>query len=1355
MKQFSKDLGNVSIVPKGKWSREQEYERLALVYNACDNLSYIAKIDVPSGVDIENREYWQPMNATGYADNNFINLTTENENGTITAYETLEEAVATILPINRRAGATLSFYNLNSDRLDRQAEFELWQFNSTDLANWENRDYWNNVYYNWNVFVGWYIGADALKNHVKIPTVGQYAYVGSNLNDAILYQCRTNGTWTNTGTKVRNYISVVVGGNITIGDNGNWFSDGKDTGIPATPAVDEQLDNIGLQLQQHNTEIDKLQRQDVALKSNIDSNFETINNKVDNIKTDTDNKIDSADANLQKQITGNDNDIATLNTKHESLSKTVKGIAATGGASTATNVTYNKTNSGLNAENAQDAIDELQGSKVNKTAISQEFGGSEDNIMSQKVVTNSINNLFPYGNYKKGTDTWYNENLTKEGVSTYKCYKKENVQQKINYSVKNITPANQKLFVVFCIDNIELIGDSEILLYIYNRMVTTINASNINNKIYYGEAILSQNDSILPQVMFYNYSKLNVGDYVGKFTINWCFVIPYPNITNNLSLSSVIHSIKANNAVNAEKAAYAEKANNAVNVSYLSRFLRSVNLKEVNISNKNEGSVIDSENNLITLYKGSERLQIDFPSNVEIGKDYIFTINISGSEFYKNYYFILDVYNYNKKIGSIHKEGFHVIKFTATSTNIMQILFNNLKPVTSDESNLVSKFYCNLISVTPYSENILNALNVIKNNIRSDISPFLSNIISLSYFDYSKYFYSERLNVLADKKYNKFSTLVTDWNNITGRYDISFNKDNTVCTGSIPKDNTGRFSYWGVHLSTDLVKKSVIVYKGSIRGTNISKVELGNVKNTLLAQDVIDNVEIAVKGILTLSLEDLKYNGIYNGIHCTPKDISISACTFTYKADYFFVCEEIEGYNIDDYINLYNQTDKSKYIIKNIPTSLASKDYVDEKVKAVEIKPKHSQLYFDSDINMLINYGQSLSVGGLIDKYAGNFYKTLVFKGGGNEWSSNVNINSEESVNDFYGTDLYVLEDTNKRVGTPVGCNALSWMKLLTDENDIDLNNFEYQFILSTPGLSGAPIEYFIKNTNTYNRLLLSVRKGKELSNKLNKTFSVPVLFWVQGEGNTPGNVDESLHKTKEQDYYNKLKQMFVDLNSDIKSITGQTNDVVFITYQMAPVIGVNFSGNKYNYSGPSWAHLKLALNENNVYLGGAMYQYDYGTDIWHPLNREVVGLQAGIIAKKIINDKKPYPIFYMKSHWIQQNEDKYILSILFDVPVSPMRFDISGDEFHNINGKQINYGFTLKNNEGVDIIAEEPTISRGNTLNIICNENPLNCKLSYAINGHFGGGNLCDSQNFKISVSNKIYTIDNFCPAFIDYVID
>lgn len=399
MKQFSKELGKVSVTPKGDWNINTTSERLDIVYDKRNNQAYIAKQNVPVGVDIDNREYWQPMNVTGYADNNFINLTTVNENGTITAYESLEEAVATIFPINRRVGATLSFYNLNTDRLDRQAEFELWQFNSTDLANWENKNYWNNIYYNWNVFVGWYIDADVLNNHVKIPNVGQYAYVGSNLNDAILYQCRTNGTWTNTEIKVRNYVSVVVSGNITIGENGNWFSDGEDTGIPATPAVDEQLDYIIIQLQQHTTEISNLKK---------------------------------SDANLQGQITSNDTDITNLTAKHNSLSKTVQGIAATGGASTATNVTYNNGTSKLNSENAQDAIDELVSKKFDKESIKQEIGRSTTDVVSQNVIFDNIK--FPVMKFCKGMMEITNE-IGVDGNATDNI--QINVLQEIKYTISS------------------------------------------------------------------------------------------------------------------------------------------------------------------------------------------------------------------------------------------------------------------------------------------------------------------------------------------------------------------------------------------------------------------------------------------------------------------------------------------------------------------------------------------------------------------------------------------------------------------------------------------------------------------------------------------------------------------------------------------------------------------------------------------------------------------------------------------------------------------------------------------------------------------------------------------------------
>ena len=128
--------------------------------------------------------------------------------------------------------------------------------------------------------------------------------------------------------------------------------------------------------------------------------------------------------------------------------------------------------------------------------------------------------------------------------------------------------------------------------------------------------------------------------------------------------------------------------------------------------------------------------------------------------------------------------------------------------------------------------------------------------------------------------------------------------------------------------------------------------------------------------------------------------------------------------------------------------------------------------------------------------------------------------------------------------------------------------------------------------------------------------------------------------------------------------------------------------------------------------------------------------------------------VFSPVKHKIQNKDAKWILSVKFNVPVAPMKFDISGDKYHNLNGKQKNYGFSLKNAANEDIISKEPYISEGNTLIIECTENPKNAKLSYALDGHYGGGNLCDSQNISISNKNMEYVIDNFCPAFRNYNI-
>lgn len=69
--------------------------------------------------------------------------------------------------------------------------------------------------------------------------------------------------------------------------------------------------------------------------------------------------VDSTLVDHQRQISSNDDDISDLQTKTKQIKDTVDGIAVSGGASVGSAVTYDNTHSGLDAQNIQNAIDEL------------------------------------------------------------------------------------------------------------------------------------------------------------------------------------------------------------------------------------------------------------------------------------------------------------------------------------------------------------------------------------------------------------------------------------------------------------------------------------------------------------------------------------------------------------------------------------------------------------------------------------------------------------------------------------------------------------------------------------------------------------------------------------------------------------------------------------------------------------------------------------------------------------------------------------------------------------------------------------------------------------------------------------
>lgn len=103
---------------------------------------------------------------------------------------------------------------------------------------------------------------------------------------------------------------------------------------------------------------------------------ETIQNVDDTLK-DHQSQLDDKQSQIddkQQQITANDEDISLLQTRSTQMEETIKSIAATGGASQATAVTYNNEKSKLTAVNIQSAVDEV----VDKASIKDEEGNVQD-----------------------------------------------------------------------------------------------------------------------------------------------------------------------------------------------------------------------------------------------------------------------------------------------------------------------------------------------------------------------------------------------------------------------------------------------------------------------------------------------------------------------------------------------------------------------------------------------------------------------------------------------------------------------------------------------------------------------------------------------------------------------------------------------------------------------------------------------------------------------------------------------------------------------------------------------------------------------------------------------------------------
>ena len=149
--------------------------------------------------------------------------------------------------------------------------------------------------------------------------------------------------------------------------------------------TNEKVADDTLGIEKFDPELRKTIQAATGLPDDLSQMIQDVDKSVKQLK-EKDTDLQSQINDKQQQITANDGDISLLQTRSTQMEKAIKDISASGGASQASAVTYENTESGLDSVTAQGAIDELASKKFNKENIVQEFGDSEDKVVSQSAL---------------------------------------------------------------------------------------------------------------------------------------------------------------------------------------------------------------------------------------------------------------------------------------------------------------------------------------------------------------------------------------------------------------------------------------------------------------------------------------------------------------------------------------------------------------------------------------------------------------------------------------------------------------------------------------------------------------------------------------------------------------------------------------------------------------------------------------------------------------------------------------------------------------------------------------------------------------------------------------------------------
>lgn len=422
-------------------------------------------------------------------------------------------------------------------------------------------------------------------------------------------------------------------------------------------------------------------------------------------------------------------------------------------------------------------------------------------------------------------------------------------------------------------------------------------------------------------------------------------------------------------------------------------------------------------------------------------------------------------------------------------------------------------------------------------------------------------------------------------------------------------------------------------------------------------------------------------------------------------------------------------------------------------------------------VSLILMYGQSLSTGSdasvisFIQKYSA--LKMLNGYGphslGNLAFQELAPANDTPAENPVYGLGEMFIEAIQKENGISVFANE--WER--------------HYIVLASCGAGQSNITQLTDDA-LYVNVEKAITNTKNLCDEFGFTLEIPAWCWFQGEQDMKAVPESGVPAISTPDEYKSaVLALHEKVCASISTIAGITKRPKCCIYQPASQCLYTQTYNFANsYLAFNNAYVEL-LRDNDEFIACApVYIFD-GSDPDHvpPSGNQyggfvhldargykTLGAYAGYSIKKALIDgvkvKGVIPI--------DITVDGTTISIKYNVPCPPLKFDTEWVKEPPLTNGVHNYGFNVVKSDDTELITNVSVFD--DTVTIECSESPIGAKLRYGLNGdvyrypgssyngadgriHGGRGNLRDSQGDyvqkEIRELGQIMRLDNWAYCF------